>query len=196
MKKIMIFAVAVMAVATTFAAPTWAVLNTTGAQPEGGDPDVTGYINNYKAYFCSVSDAGSIFGGNTSYGDIGEYLQTMDNFAGSMSLLAAEARFLLADYSFDEGEYSFASYTKPSELNDGDKYVAVVTYAQSEEGPVEMYRVFGSSVAGGELIFDPLDTSVAGGNAGDWMTAPVPEPTSGLLLLLGVAGLVLKRKKA
>ena len=31
-------------------------------------------------------------------------------------------------------------------------------------------------------------------NAGDWQT--VPEPTSGLLLLLGVAGLALKRKRA
>ena len=35
---------------------------------------------------------------------------------------------------------------------------------------------------------------------GDWKTAaaaaPVPEPTSGLLLLLGVAGLALKRKRA
>ena len=32
--------------------------------------------------------------------------------------------------------------------------------------------------------------------AGDWRTAAVPEPTSGLLLLLGVAGLALKRKRA
>ena len=33
------------------------------------------------------------------------------------------------------------------------------------------------------------------GNAGAW-TAAAPEPTSGLLLLLGVAGLALKRKRA
>jgi len=34
--------------------------------------------------------------------------------------------------------------------------------------------------------------------AGDWqsMTASVPEPTSGLLLLIGMAGLALKRKRA
>ena len=32
--------------------------------------------------------------------------------------------------------------------------------------------------------------------AGAWATAAVPEPTSGLLLLLGVAGLALKRKRA
>ena len=32
--------------------------------------------------------------------------------------------------------------------------------------------------------------------AGDWKTMAVPEPTSGLLLLIGVAGLALKRKRA
>lgn len=38
----------------------------------------------------------------------------------------------------------------------------------------------------------------AGGTATTWIAAaePTPEPTSGLLLLLGVAGLALKRKRA
>ena len=31
---------------------------------------------------------------------------------------------------------------------------------------------------------------------GAWTTAPVPEPTSGLLMLLGMAGLALRRKRA
>ena len=34
------------------------------------------------------------------------------------------------------------------------------------------------------------------GTPAQWQTASVPEPTSGLLLLLGVAGLALKRKRA
>lgn len=31
---------------------------------------------------------------------------------------------------------------------------------------------------------------------GSWMAVPVPEPTSGLLLLLGVAGMALRRRRA
>jgi len=34
------------------------------------------------------------------------------------------------------------------------------------------------------------------GTAGNWTTLAVPEPTSGLMLLLGVAGLALRRKRA
>ena len=41
----------------------------------------------------------------------------------------------------------------------------------------------------------PLDKSAGYQTAGSWYSA-VPEPTSGLLLLLGVAGLALKRKRA
>ena len=39
-----------------------------------------------------------------------------------------------------------------------------------------------------------LGNTTAGATA--WSTAAVPEPTSGLLLLLGMAGLALKRKRA
>ena len=36
----------------------------------------------------------------------------------------------------------------------------------------------------------------AAGTQGGWQSTAVPEPTSGLLLLLGIAGLALKRKHA
>lgn len=38
--------------------------------------------------------------------------------------------------------------------------------------------------------------SIENAAAAGWAAAPVPEPTSGLMLLLGVAGLALKRKRA
>ena len=39
-------------------------------------------------------------------------------------------------------------------------------------------------------------TGFSTANAGAWQPAAVPEPTSGLLMLLGLAGLALKRKRA
>ena len=51
-----------------------------------------------------------------------------------------------------------------------------------------------------DLVFSttPTTTQVAGLSAGSWtaIASPVPEPTSGLLLLLGVAGMALRRKRA
>ena len=41
-----------------------------------------------------------------------------------------------------------------------------------------------------------LGTAGNGGSTGGWKTQAVPEPTSGLLLLLGMAGLALRRKQA
>ena len=45
-----------------------------------------------------------------------------------------------------------------------------------------------SLAIGGDLITSPGATS--------WQTAAVPEPTSGLLLLIGMAGLALRRRRA
>ena len=47
-----------------------------------------------------------------------------------------------------------------------------------------------------ETLYGDKDWSAAAGNGGGYFTSAVPEPTSGLLLLLGVAGLALRRRRA
>ncbi|MBR3085127.1 MAG: PEP-CTERM sorting domain-containing protein, partial [Kiritimatiellae bacterium] len=62
----------------------------------------------------------------------------------------------------------------------------------------------GMDVGEAQLAFDISSTTLkdidtTGTGAGWYMTkaaSPVPEPTSGLLMLLGVAGLALRRKRA
>jgi len=67
----------------------------------------------------------------------------------------------------------------------------IVTWANDDDGIVS-FRVFNFN--NNQAV---QDFATVKGVWADWAAAePIPEPTSGLLLLLGVAGLALKRKRA
>ena len=90
----------------------------------------------------------------------------------------------------------------------GDKlnaYFAIITTVGDESYLYISTTVSGDALESGltQLQFKEKETSQlaamnasAGYKGAGWYTQSVPEPTSGLLLLLGMAGLALKRKQA
>ena len=78
------------------------------------------------------------------------------------------------------------------------KYWAQVVVTATAKADDKVYTITSDAVqftapATGDLM---LNFTTQGAMPNAWSTADVPEPTSGLLLLLGVAGLALRRKKA
>ena len=123
-----------------------------------------------------------------------------DTFGGS----TASADYVMSNGAatpknqFKSGEAAFAT-----ELGaNSTQYLAFIfTYTDGED---KWYVANVSSFTMGETPVDSTKYNVAttwGGSASSTATAnmswtAVPEPTSGLLLLLGMAGLALKRKRA
>ena len=149
-----------------------------------------------------MAQAGTFFGGNTGYAGITDYLRSTENYAEGVAQIAAGG-IGLGIYESDMGELSFTKNFE-SGLASGD-YIALATY---ENGDDQYFRVFANSTGDGMLVLDPL--ADGGGEAGAWTPvgssgpgpgpgpgpSPAPEPTSGLLVLLGLAGLALRRGRA
>ena len=181
MKKIVLCASCfVLGAVAAFAEPSWALLNT---DPTDATDTTGSYANRYTAYLCTKEAAKTLFGGNDTIGGITAYL-------GENAVDYAAGMTAMAHYGFDEGQYGFSTYFTPGSLV-GD-YIAVVAYAGGA-GEDDMVRVFETRMSGDSLTFDPALPN--GGTAGAWATAAVPEPTSGMLFLLGLASLALRRKR-
>lgn len=187
MKKLTVLGCALLTSAAVFAGLAHAVVTTEGAPGEdSGDTTL------YSAYLCTVEAAAQYFGGNSGYVGITTYLKDEANFQSGVSQISTGGTKLDA-YGYD-GEYSYDKYFQPGSLSSGS-YIALALFTG---GGVEYFRVFESVLSGdGGLVFDP---AIGAGSASAWTPvgtpSPAPEPTSALLMLIGAAGLALRRKRA
>ena len=185
MNRITICAAFVLCSVAAFAEPYSAELTAKGKNFE-----TEGYTGLYAAYLCTTEAAKGYFAGNNSVDTVTDWLK-VNYVTGYDALKRDEATTAMAPYgeggrSFDEGEYSFTKYFQDGLSGD---YLAVLTYAENGEN---WFRVFGNTADGDGTL--TIDLSSGKGVAGGW-TQAVPEPTSGMLFLLGLASLALRRKR-
>lgn len=123
--------------------------------------------------------------------------------SGGMSVTAVIAFFTNEDVAITSitSGLSSSSLTKASKLiatTDGYEFLVDTTYKYEITYTGTMYDKEFTMTASGAFTNDKGtgNYSLTVPTASAWTTAAVPEPTSGLLMLLGMAGLALKRKRA
>ncbi len=132
---------------------------------------------------------------------------TMSGLNVALYWVSTSGDVLIGNYSSADGKIAAVT------LGDGTDsaiYTAMVADQGSSWKPV--YHMTATyTTADGTYVYDgtvtaaqalsglstkAISTTANFSTAGTWAYTPAPEPTSGLMLLLGVAGLALKRKRA
>lgn len=146
----------------------------------------------YSCYFMTADAITAAAGGSVTSVDAAAYATWLQsNFADNKAATVSNASFTMptdnlyyASGKGGSGRYQ-CSFESP-DLNVPTAYLAVCFFDNQTDSAFEIIEGFGYSYG------------VSDYGKSNWTAAPasenVPEPTSGLLLLLGMAGLALKRK--
>ena len=186
MKKLMIaLATVAMAAGVQAAAWTWGSGSYAAVTPGGSDPLSGANVYLFFGYANSTA-------ANTAKAGVLSDLRDGKAISGYSQSATLDSAGKLATTEFTGA--------------DGKQYAFAVILADDAAGNSYMLQTAnknatGSDVGAASLQFDISSTTLkgidaTGSGAGWYMTKAVPEPTSGLLLLLGVAGLALRRKRA
>ena len=202
MKKLMIAAaVAMVAVASQAAYFGWG----TG---KGGNVYLPGQaVNTYTgtAYlFASETDGDGAITLQSVIVEAFANNQDISAIAGLVDSSAVSAGVIAMKDTVEKGAFDFGAKGDLSKFyyalvytdtTSGEKMLFVSQESASQSGPdgtkVQTFNISGKDAS--QAL--PVGAAGAGYKGAGWYTA-VPEPTSGLLLLLGVAGLALRRRRA
>lgn len=190
MKKIMIALAAVaVGVAAHAATVDWQYTVTASA--------VDYSASNYKVYLVDATkwDALTSVTSDTFADNTIVYGQT--TFADGTGKSATSKSYGTKDATGAKGSYSTA--LSDSIVASGDTLDVYYVILDTSKDPSEYYASSKATLTGREATGTAIKTGfgTVANSAVTWTaTQSVPEPTSGLLMLLGIAGLALKRRRA
>ena len=195
MKKLMM-ALGVVALAATVQAATFRWYNNAPIYEAGSTTD---YLTSGTVYLFSGNGQSALLAGYLAAADADTYLTSAANYVGKSVINGATtfASTTVDGASITSGRAVWSETTSDTSRNyfqvlvDGDSIYIADTMAVSVKTTGNSNIAFVNN----ESKAAALDAST-GYAGGGWYTTAVPEPTSGLLMLLGMAGLALRRRRA
>ena len=195
MKKLMlVLGVAVMAVGVQAASFNW---STGSTKAWGiGTADLTAGLaagQTYTAGGSTKKNADTMSNQLTSHSATWAYILTLtdasdptktDTLSGSLTSASFNSRALNLNLSSD-------LVTAGKDLNYSIVFTGTITDANSKT-----WDVTSDTISGSWHVNDMGDIALSTAPASSWSTAAVPEPTSGLLMLVGLGALALRRRRA
>ena len=180
MKKLMfMLAAAAVAASVQAASVVWTCTNV----KDGSGSPISGVAYFINAATLSQSDFAALNGADAFNTALSGMYSWTPATAGKYSSSATNAQLGLADAT--TGYTAYIAVFDTATITDSSKYylTAVSDPFDTLAGSYEQQVKWGSQSAASQA-------------AGAWTSVSVPEPTSGLLLLVGMAGLALRRRRA
>jgi len=192
--KNIILSIAMAFAGVVLAAPSyWAAAYTEAATADksGGTA-----VANYSGYYFSKAAAVSLFNGS-------DVAYLTDYFAGNLEASVLLIRTSMATGAgsvselgvslkeYDHGQYVLNSTYGDSLATYGRDFLALLLYSTDSVREFRVMSGDATEIANGNAYFND-DGFSSSGTSGAWTT--VPEPTSGMLLLIGFASLALRRR--
>ena len=193
MKKLMIaLAVAAVAVIGNAASVNWGAGTITEPGGATANKSVTGYLfvltaDQYSALNTAYASASGTSAGEKMATTVWNAYGTQLESAFASGTSSKKGALTLTDDSkeYGAGDKAYAALIYTYGTGDDLKYIGNI-------GTVEFESSMSVDVSG--MSINLFGDSTKGATA--WTAAAVPEPTSGLLMLLGIAGLALRRRRA
>ena len=192
MKKLMVMvAIACSAVVASAATANWKTSASNIYNGTGSSDTTAKYTGTAYLFDAGVTSQAALYAliaaGTEITSSTAGYIETLNVANGGITAT-----------SFSYGEQSVSSselseYTYYFAIIDSDKVYFSTEKAVSANATATAKTVgFGNQATGSQSL--PAGSGFQG--AGAWSTTAVPEPTSGLLMLVGLAGLALRRRRA
>jgi len=160
------------------------------------DKEVAGSVRTDYSLYVFTQDKAKALVGTTetvSYTDVADWLTktiVAEGWTSAISTLVAGSDGEVESFMKTEDNHYMFNHSPGSQPPDAEHGIGVFLYQKDD---IASYNVMAQQT-GMTTGFSFDDGGKEPSANTGWMTAP--EPTSGLLMLLGVAGLALKRKRA